>query len=276
MTDGGSATGDDAQLSSTAFGHYGETEHVSQSWLAALFTSSIAWVVLAAFAVLAGKYTKDYIAPAPPPVDVKFVEKVVEPEPLPEVKKPEPPPLPKIEPKPQPQAPAAAAVVPKNMKVRQLEAPPPPKELVAPQDMPTTAPAEADPSLDKGIAVYGQPGSGDPAGLEGGVGNGPGSWVGGFYLPEGAIAPKPYKSNRKPPYPAAAKSSKKTGLVLIKGVVRADGELEQLEVLQGEDPFAEAALKTVRGWKYQPAQYQGQLVSAGLVIEINFKLKTRA
>src|SRR5579875_2967295 len=49
------------------------------------------------------------------------------------------------------------------------EQPPPPKEMVAPKEMPRQAPAEADPSQDKGVAVYGEGGTGDAAGLEGGV-----------------------------------------------------------------------------------------------------------
>ncbi|HYD50690.1 MAG TPA: hypothetical protein VEB21_20200, partial [Terriglobales bacterium] len=149
---------------STTFGHYGEIEHVSQNWAAALFTSSIAYVLLAGLALVAGKYTKDYIAPPAPPVEVKFVEKIAAPEPPPVVQKIEPPPPPKLEAKPLPQSPAAAAVVPKNMKIRKLDSPPPAKELVAPLEIPMTAPAEADSALDQGVAVYGDPGTGDPAG----------------------------------------------------------------------------------------------------------------
>lgn len=260
------------QAPSSAFGHYGEVEQVSQHWFAALFTSSIVYVAIGGLVVLIGTATKDLIAPEP--VEVKFVEKVVKPEAPPpvEVAKPAPAPPPKMEAKPRQMAPAAAAVVPKDMKVRKLDAPPPPKELVAPQDMPTSVPQEADASLDKGIAVYGEPGTGDPAGLEGGgLGTGPGGL--GFVLPQGAVAPKPHRSNRQPPYPAAARASKKTGLVLIRGTVRADGALEDLAVVRGDEPFVAAAMKAVGRWRYSPALYEGQPISAGVVIEIRFELK---
>lgn len=254
----------------TSFGNYGDVEQVSQHWFAALFTSSIVYVALAAVAILIGTATKEFIAPEP--VEVKFVEKVVKQElpPPVEVAKPAPPP-PKMEAKPRQEAPAAAAAIPKNMKVRKLDAPPPAKELVAPLDMPTNVPAEADASLDKGIGVYGEPGTGDPAGLEGGTGSGPGRL--GYLLPQGAVAPKPHKSNRQPAYPAAARNSKRAGIVLIKGTVRADGALEELELVRGEEPFAAAAMKAVGRWRYQPALYEGQPISAGVVIEIRFKLK---
>ncbi len=50
-------------------------------------------------------------------------------------------------------------------------------------------PREADPSQDKGIAVYGEPGKGDPAGFEGGtVGGIAGGHVGAIALPEDAEA----------------------------------------------------------------------------------------
>ena len=46
-----------------------------------------------------------------------------------------------------------APVVRPDQKVRKLDKPPPPKEMVAPKAMPQDAPREADPSKDKGVAV---------------------------------------------------------------------------------------------------------------------------
>lgn len=259
-----------------AFGHYGQVEHVSANWYAALFTSSAVYVAIGLVVVLIGTATKQIMAPPPEPVEVKFVEKVLRPEP--------PPPIPQIEIKPLPappkvqpkirqqRPPAAAAVVPKDMKVRKLDTPPPPKELVAPEEMPQEAPKEVDASLDKGIAVYGEPGTGDPAGLEGGFGDGTGSMVGTFGLPEGAMAPRAYRSNQRPPYPPAALSGRKTGNVLIRCVVRADGRLEEIELVRGDEPFASSALRAMRRWRYEPALYEGQAISAPHVIEFRFKL----
>lgn len=257
----------DPQNEQSTFGHYGEVEHVSGNWLAALFTSSILYVLIGAAAILIGTATKRLIV-EPEPVEVKFVEKVVKPE-VP-VEPPKPPP--KMEAKPRQQAAAAAAAVPKNMKVRKLDAPPPPKVLEAPREMPLEAPAEADPAFDQGVAVYGEPG--DPAGLEGGFGDGTGDIVGTFDgLPKGAVAPKPRHQNKKPEYPPAALSKKETGVVIVKCVVRADGYLDDIRIDSGAEPFRGFVERAIKRWRYDPAQYQGQAISVQHTIEFRFRLK---
>lgn len=253
----------------SAFGHYGEVEHVSGNWAAALFTSSLLYVLIGVVVLIIASFTKKMIV-EPEPVEVKFVEKVVKPEVAPPPK-PEPP---KVEAKPRQQAPAAAAAVPKNMKVRQLDAPPPPKVLEAPREMPLDAPAEADPSLDQGVAVYGEPGEGDPAGLEGGWGDAAGDMVGIYEgLPKGAVAPKPRRQNKKPEYPPAALADKVTGVVIVKCVVRADGVLDEVTIEKGDAPFTTFVEKELKKWRYEPGQYQGQAISVRHTIEIRFRLK---
>jgi len=174
-----------------------------------------------------------------------------------------------------PQAPAAMApVVRPDQKVRKLEKPPPPKEMVAPKAMPKEAPREADPSEDKGVAVFGE-GKGDAAGLEGGVAQGGtlGGQVGGaIALPEDAIPPQPAKTNAVPPYPQEARASGKTGMVILKVVILADGTVANVQVLRGDEPFVSAALETVKRWKYEPARFKGQPISVYRIIQIPFKL----
>src|SRR5262249_33845178 len=196
-------------------------------------------------------------------VDITFVEKIARPEP--------PPP---VSPPVQQQAPPAAApVIPKDMKVRKLDKPPPPKELVAPKAMPQAAPKEADPSQDKGIAAYGEPGTGDPAGLEGGAQGGvAGGQVGAIALPEDAEAPLPAKSNSPPAYPQEARATGKTGTVILKVVILADGRVADVQVMRGDEPFVSAALAAVKTWKYEPARYKGQPISVYRIIQIPFKL----
>ena len=130
--------------------------------------------------------------------------------------------------------PAAAPVIPKDMKIRRLDAPPPPKELVAPSEMPLTVPQEADPSLDKGIAVYGD-GPGDVYGIEGGLAGGEaGGALGPIELPQGAEPPQPSKRNRRPTYPQVALTEQRTGLVILKVVINTDGMVENVQVVRGE------------------------------------------
>lgn len=257
---------EEREQSSSTFGHYGEVEHVSGNWAAAFFTSSILYVLIGVLVLVIGAFTKKLVV-EPEPVEVKFVEKVVKPEVVP------PKPEPKVEVQPKEQRPAAAAAVPKNMKVRRLDAPPPPKVLEAPKEMPLDAPAEADPALDAGVAVYGE-GEGDAAGLEGGWGDAAGDMVGVYEgLPKGAIAPKPRRQNKKPEYPPKALAEKVAGTVVVKCVVRADGYLDEVNIEKGDEPFRTFVEKELKKWRYEPGQYQGEAISVRHTIEIRFRLK---
>jgi protein TonB len=240
------------------FGAYTADERTPRQWLASVAASSAIYVSLVVLAVVIGSATKKIVEEQA--VDLKFVEKIVE-EP--------PPPPPPVEMKAEP-PPAAAPVVRPDQKIRRLDKRPPPKELVAPKDMPTAVPQEADPSQDKGIAVYGE-GEGDPAGLEGGTAGGK---VGGqaIALPEDADPPTPAADNHVPTYPQEARAAGKVGTVVLKVIIRADGSVAQVEVLRGEEPFVSAAVQAVKTWKYAPARYKGQAITVYRIIQIPFKL----
>jgi periplasmic protein TonB len=252
-----------------AFGAYGRSSGPQRSWLSSLMASSAIYVgVILLIAALSATKT---IIEKTKPVELKFVEKVV--------KEPPPPPPPVAEPpKPEvkPQAPAAAApVVRPDQKIRHLEEPPKPKKMVAPKEMPQAAPKEADPSQDKGIAVYGEGGKGDPAGLEGGVAKGGvvGGEVGGaIALPEDAMPPMPDEGNDKPTYPQEARATGKQGMVVLKVTILANGSVAKVEVLRGEEPFKSSAVEAVKKWKYKPAMFKGQPISVYRIIQIPFRL----
>jgi len=264
----------DAQAPSgpSVFGSYGGDDGGDRrSWLVATFGSAAIYVAIGLLAVVLGSATQQALQEKP--VDVTFVEKVVK-EPPPPPPPPAPPPKPMPEVKPQPPA-AAAPVVRPDQKIRKLDKPPPKKEMVAPREMPKEAAKEADPSEDKGVAVFGEGGQGDPAGLEGGVAKGGvvGGTVGGaIALPEDAIPPKPLDSNPPPPYPQEARSAGKTGMVILKVVIMADGSVGDVQVMRGEEPFVSAAVAAVKNWKYEPARAQGQPITVYRIIQIPFKL----
>lgn len=243
---------------------YGASEQGPQHWLAALFSSSLVYVLVAIGVLTIGTATKHIIQEKK--VDVTFVETVVK-------EPPPPPPPPVVEDKPKP-PPAAAPVIPKDMKVRKLDAPPLPKELVAPKAMPKEAPKEVDASLDKGVAVYGDmKGPGDAAGLEGGMEGGVvGGHVGAIELPENADPPLPAKNNAPPAYPEVARASGKTDTVILRIIVLANGDVGDVQVMRGEEPFASAAVATVKKWHYEPAKYKGQPITVFHIIRIPFKL----
>jgi protein TonB len=244
------------------FSSYRGTEQGSHSWTAALLSSSAIYLGLIVAVATIGAAAKTGVVEKV--IDVTFVEQVVKP--------PPPPPPPQVVVKPPPAA-AAAPVVRPDQKIRRLDKPPPPKEMLAPTEMPLEAPAEADPSEDKGIAVFGD-GAGDPAGLEGGQAGGvAGGMVGGaIALPEHAIAPMPDDRNVPPDYPQEARAAGKTGTVILKVVILADGSVADVTVMRGDEPFASAAVQAVRNWRYEPATYQGQAITVYRIIQIPFKL----
>jgi protein TonB len=249
-----------------AFTAYGDDAQGSRRWGASLVTSSAIYVGLAiAVAAVGGR---NIARVAEKVVDVTFVEKIVT--------EPPPAPPPAAIPEVKPQAPAAMApVVRPDQKIRRLDKPPPPKEMVAPREMPTAAPREADPSEDKGVAVYGDGGNGDPAGLEGGMAQGGtlgGQAGGAIALPEDAVPPMPVAANAIPSYPQEARAAGKTGTVVLKVIILADGTVARVEVLRGEEPFVSAAVGAVKKWKYTPAQYKGQAITVYRIIQIPFKL----
>jgi protein TonB len=259
-------TSSTATATFASYGAYGGDPHSGRSWTAAFLTSTVIYVAMAVAAVVIGTATKKVMLDNK--VDVTFVENVIK-----EAPPPPPPPAPIPEVKPEPPA-AAAPVIRPDQKIRKLDVPPKPKEMVAPKEMPKEAPREADPSEDKGIAVYGDPGKGDPAGLEGGQQGGVvGGQVGGaIALPEDGIPPLPSKANVIPPYPQEARAAARTGMVILKVVILADGTIADVQVMRGEEPFVSAAVQTVKKWKYEPARYKGQPITVYRIIQIPFKL----
>jgi protein TonB len=247
------------------FAGYGDDEG-RRRWGASLATSSAIYLALGVLAFVLGG--RQVARVAEKVVDVTFVNKIAEP--------PPPPPPAPVMPEVKPQAPAAAApIVRPDQKVRHLDKPPPPKELVAPKEMPKQAPAETDASKDKGVAVYGDENTGDAAGLEGGVTKGGvvGGQVGGaIEMPEDGTPPLPEKSNPIPTYPQEARAAGKTATVILKAVILADGSVTKVQVMRGEEPFVSAALAAVKTWKYAPARYKGQPIAVYQIIQIPFRL----
>jgi protein TonB len=216
-----------------------------KKWIICILLSGVFYFTLF-FVVSAVKGPMHGVTEETKKVDVEFVEEVI--------KEPEPKPV--------------APVIPKEMKVVQVDEPlPPPKELVAPIEIPDAPPKEADPSMDKGIKVYGayDPNRADPLGLEGGM-------TEPIRLPEKAIPPKPYANNPKPEYPIAAKKRGLTGTVLLKVVIDMHGNVTRVEVVRGEEPFSSAAVKAVKKWKYKPAYFEKNPITVYRIIKIPFKL----
>lgn len=86
--------------------------------------------------------------------------------------------------------------------------------------------------------------------------------------------PVPIKGQTPPPrYPAAALRRGESGTVLVRVEVDTAGMPAGVALVQrsGSRDLDRAAMEAVRGWRFQPAQRNGQAIAASLVIPIDFK-----
>jgi protein TonB len=186
-----------------------------------------------------------------------------------------------------------APVVPEGMKVKRVAGLPPPAPLRAPDAVPDARPDEADPSHDV-VEVADGTGSGDPGGEEGG-GAATAAPVATaapetaapmpppppvrrradpINLPESATPPVPDAGNAPPEYPEAARTGGLEGQVILKVVVSETGEVTDVQVLRGDEPFVSAAVAAVKTWRYSPALVDGRPAAVYRVLKIPFRLKT--
>ena len=128
----------------------------------------------------------------------------------------------------------------------------------------------------------GSPGSG--GGTGGGYGRGTGNSRGNagagsekpvvYYAGMSGITPPGYERTPQPPYPAASKSRGEQGEILLKVEVLTSGRVGQAEVEKssGYASLDEAALTTVRRWRFKPALKGRETVICWVNIPIRFRL----
>jgi len=80
-----------------------------------------------------------------------------------------------------------------------------------------------------------------------------------------------------PSYPAAARSKGITGAVTLSIQVDAGGKVTDVRVLKSDPPgtFDDAAVRAVRGWRFQPATYQGRPVAVRVEQRLAFDLERK-
>lgn len=76
----------------------------------------------------------------------------------------------------------------------------------------------------------------------------------------------------EPTYPAKAKTNGIEGTVLLHVVIDRDGVIQELSAREGHPWLAEAALETVREWRYRPTTVNGIPVEVQTEIEVRFTL----
>ncbi len=88
----------------------------------------------------------------------------------------------------------------------------------------------------------------------------------------------PYVIRKAPlEYPRFARSNRIEGIVILQVEIFADGTIGRVEVNQsvmsGQCMLSEAAVKSVKKWKFSPAKHKGKPVNCWTTIPIGFKLK---
>lgn len=83
-----------------------------------------------------------------------------------------------------------------------------------------------------------------------------------------------YLRNPAPTYPAMSRKLHEEGRVLLQVTVTAAGMAEQVQIKQGSGypRLDEAALNTVRQWRFTPARRGDEAVAASVVVPIVFRL----
>jgi TonB family protein len=114
-------------------------------------------------------------------------------------------------------------------------------------------------------------GSGDGSGVGPGSGGGTG---GGPYRPGSGIQPPRLLHEVKADYTEEARQKNIGGEVVMEIVVRRDGSVGDVRVLQGLPAgLNDRAIQAVRQWKFTPAQRLGTPVDVLVEVAVEFKLR---
>lgn len=152
------------------------------------------------------------------------------------------------------------------------EVPPPPPEPTSTSLLAELAPESFNNNLaEHGGVGFGSGGSGPAIGGGGGFGGDAGTLVG-----QKASIDKPPRAvaRSSPEYPSEARSRGVSGFVVLKILVGQSGAIENVKVEQSEPKgfFDQAALKSVKSWRFEPGVSKGQAVAAWTTQKIKFEL----
>jgi TonB family protein len=77
----------------------------------------------------------------------------------------------------------------------------------------------------------------------------------------------------EPLYPDIARKNQVRGLVKMNALISANGDVVDVEILEGlPDELGEAAVQSVRQWKFAPTVRDGAAIPVLFEVYINFKL----
>jgi TonB family protein len=114
----------------------------------------------------------------------------------------------------------------------------------------------------------------DPSGVDANTGAGPLQGVLGTLQPLGGQAKAPeLLVSSAPIYPAMARQAHVEGQVTIEAVIDTNGKLTTMTVISGPPLLQQAAIDSLRTWKYQPGYLNEKPVPTKTSITVNFRLR---
>jgi len=77
-----------------------------------------------------------------------------------------------------------------------------------------------------------------------------------------------------PRYPSAARRANVQGSAVVRGIVRRDGTIDNVEVIQNlPHGLGEEARRAVSRWRFRPATYRGEPIDVYYTVTVNFRLQ---
>jgi len=77
-----------------------------------------------------------------------------------------------------------------------------------------------------------------------------------------------------PRYPAGARRAGIGGAVVVRGIVRRDGTIDNVEIIKDlPQGLGEEARRAVSRWRFRPATYRGEPIDVYYTVTVNFRLQ---
>lgn len=77
-----------------------------------------------------------------------------------------------------------------------------------------------------------------------------------------------------PRYPASARRAGVQGAVVVRGIVRRDGTIDNLEIIKDlPHGLGDEARRAVSRWRFRPATYRGEPIDVYYTVTVNFRLQ---
>lgn len=99
--------------------------------------------------------------------------------------------------------------------------------------------------------------------------------LGGVFRTVPAGGTQPEEIDRAVPrYPMRARNAGVEGTVVVRGIVRRDGTIDNLEVIKDlPHSLGDEARRAVARWRFRPATFQGEPIDVYYTVTVNFRLR---